>query len=200
MPFSVRLNWTCCAADAGLAAGAEHRLVALGDFGGLGDVEESFVDQPLDDLVEHLAQLALDGLVALGVAGGLAAEHLEHVGRELARVHEGLEDGLPERVHRALAVGHVVVPEGGRAAGEAALQQEVAELVEQALQVDGVGELGVVLAVGGEAHEEWITRGGKGGKAGGRAGGRTGGQAVGRSDGRTGGTARDVILSGAKEP
>ena len=163
-----------------LAAGPEHRLVALGHLRRLGDVEVALVHQPLDDLVEQLAELALDLLVLLGVAGGLAAEHLEHVGRELARVHQGLEDGLAEGVHRALAVGHVVVPERGRAAGEPALQQEVAELVEQPLQVDRVGQLGVVLGVGGEAHEllEWIMSGGREGE---RAIRRTGGQAVRRT-------------------
>ena len=32
-----------------------------------------------------------------GVAGGLAPQDLEHLGGELARVHERLEDGLAER-------------------------------------------------------------------------------------------------------
>ena len=49
-------------------------------------------------------------------------------------------------------VSHLVVPERGGPAREPRLQQEVAQLVEQRLQVDRVGELGVVLGVGGEAH------------------------------------------------
>ena len=90
---------------AGLAAGAEHATGSPGGTCGAWlDVEVALVDQPLDDLVEQLAQLALDLLVPLGVAGGLAAEHLEHVGRELARVHQRLEDRLPQRVERALAL------------------------------------------------------------------------------------------------
>ena len=40
----------------------------------------------------------------------------------------------------------------GGPTGEAALQEEVAQLVEQSLEVDRVGELGVVLGVGREAH------------------------------------------------
>jgi len=141
---------------AGLAAGAEHALVPLGDLGRLGDVEVALVDQALDDLVEQLAELLLDLLVARGVAGGLAAEDLEHVGGELPRVDQRLEDGLAEGVHGALAVGHVVVPEGGRPAGEAALEQEVGQLVQEALEVDGVGELGVVFGVRRKAHGELL--------------------------------------------
>ena len=59
---------------AGLAAGAEQGLVAGGHLGGLVDLEEALVDEALDDLVEHLGELALEVLVLRGVAGGLAAE------------------------------------------------------------------------------------------------------------------------------
>ena len=38
------------------------------------------------------------------------------------------------------------------AAGKAALEQEVAQLVEQPLEVDRIGELGMVFGVGGESH------------------------------------------------
>ena len=40
----------------------------------------------------------------------------------------------------------------GELPGEAGLEQEVAQLVEQALEIDGVRQLGVVFGVGGEAH------------------------------------------------
>ena len=40
----------------------------------------------------------------------------------------------------------------GEFAGEPRLEQEIAQLVQQALEVDRVGQLGVVLGVGGEAH------------------------------------------------
>ena len=43
----------------------------------------------------------------------------------------------------------------GESAGESRLQQEIAELVEQPLQIDRVRELGVVFGVGGEAHGVW---------------------------------------------
>ena len=75
---------------------------------------------------------------------------LEHVRGELARVHEGLEDGLAQGVHAAVGFTRLVVPEPATA--EARLQQEVTQLVEQRLQVDCVGEFGEELGVGGEAH------------------------------------------------
>ena len=68
----------------------------------------------------------------------------------------------------------------GRPARESRLQQEVAELVEQALQIDRVGELGVVLGVGGEAHDVEIMRE--------------------RVSGDVSQTCQPVILSAAKEP
>src|SRR2546421_567874 len=84
-----------------------------------------------------------------------APKLLEHLGSQLARVHERLEDRLAQRVERA--VGLLVAelaPEGVgvRASGEARLQQEVGELVEQALEVDRVDQLGQVAAVGRVPH------------------------------------------------
>ncbi len=150
MPFSVRPNCTCSRGLARLAAGTEEGLVAGGHLGRVVDLEEALVDEALDDLVEQLGELALEVLVLRGVASGLAAEHLEHLGGELARVHEGLEDGLAEGIHAPVGFAGIVVPES--AATEPRLQQEVAQLVEQRLQVDGVGEFGEELGVGGEAH------------------------------------------------
>ena len=63
------------------AARPEHRLVAGRHLRRLADVQVPLVDQALDDPVEQLAELALDLLVPLGVAGALAPEHLEHFGR-----------------------------------------------------------------------------------------------------------------------
>ncbi len=82
-----------------LAAGPEHRLIALGhlrDLGRLSHVQVAFVDQPLHDAVEQLAQVVLGLAIPLGIAGGLAAERLQHVLGELARVHERLENGLAQ--------------------------------------------------------------------------------------------------------
>jgi hypothetical protein len=136
----------------GLTAGAEHALIALGHLGGLAYVEVALVDEPLHDLVQQLAELLLQLLVALGVAGRVAPEHLEHVGGELPRVHERLQDRLPQRLERPLPLVPLVVPERRRPAGEPRLEQEIAQLVEQRLQVDRVGELGVVFGIGCEAH------------------------------------------------
>src|SRR2546426_7697893 len=51
-------------------------------------------------LVEQLPQLALEIGVPRRVAGRFAAQHLEHFGRQLSRVHERLEDRLPQGVER----------------------------------------------------------------------------------------------------
>ena len=94
MPLSVRENCTCCAASRAMPARPEYRLLPAGHLRRLGDVQISLFHEPLDDLVEQLGELSLQLGVALGVAGGFAAQHLEHVRRELARVHQGLEDRL----------------------------------------------------------------------------------------------------------
>src|SRR5207245_6925587 len=80
----------------------------------------------------------------------LFRSHLEHFRRELAGLHQRLEDGLAQRVKRAVRLVFTeLAPEGVRvrASGEARLKQEIGELVEQGLQVDRVGQLGEVAAV-----------------------------------------------------
>ena len=59
------------------------------------------------------------------------------------------EDRLAQRVHRAICSSPDVAPVGllHLAAGEARLQQKIRQLVEQRLEVDGVGHLGAELAV-----------------------------------------------------
>jgi len=141
---------------AGLSVGTEQGLVAGGHLRGIVDLEEPLVDEALDDLVEQFGELALEVLVLDRVAGGLAAEHLEHFGRKLARVHEGLQDGLAEGVHAPVGLTGIVIPEA--TAAKARLQQEVTQLVEQRLQVDGVGEFGEEFGVGGEAHWAVVSR------------------------------------------
>src|SRR2546422_487739 len=154
MPLSVRLNCTCCAASFAIPPGPNSGCWALGTRGA-SFREVALLDQALDDLVEQLGELALQVGVPLGVARGLATQRLEHLGSQLARVHERLEDRLAQRVERT--VGLLIAelaPEGVgvRASGEARLQQEVGELVEQALEVDRVDQLGQVAAVGRVPH------------------------------------------------
>src|SRR5205823_14534078 len=75
---------------------------------------------------------------------------LEHFGRELARIHERLEDRLPQGVERAIGFFLAeLAPErmGVRASGEAGLEEEVGELIEQGLEVHRIGQLGEVAAV-----------------------------------------------------
>src|SRR6266404_6478056 len=134
----------------GHPARTEHRLLAGGHLGRLGHVQVALVDQLLNDLVEQLPQLALEIGVARRVAGRFAAQHLEHFGRQLARVHERLEDRLPQSVERAVGFFLAeLAPERMRvrASGEARLEEEVGELIEQGLEVHGVGQLGEVAAV-----------------------------------------------------
>jgi hypothetical protein len=121
---------------------------APGICGGGVEVEEPLAHEPLHEVVEQLGELGLGLLVAV------AAQRLEHLGGELAAVEEGVEDRLLERVHRPVGVLAGVAPVGVRvlAAGEPALEQEVGELVEQRLEVDGVGHLGAELRVRMEAH------------------------------------------------
>jgi hypothetical protein len=109
----------------------------------------AFGDEPLHQLVEELGELGL----ALGVV--LAAQRLEHLGRELATLQERVEDRLAERVHRAVALVAELPPVIRllRPAGEPGLEQEVRELVEQRLEVDRVGEVGAELRVGVGAHD-----------------------------------------------
>src|SRR5206468_9195780 len=102
------------------------------------------------DLVEQLPQLALEIGVARRIAGGFAAQQLEHFGRELARIHERLEDRLPQGVERAIGFFLAeLAPErmGVRASGEAGLEEEVGELIEQGLEVHRIGQPGAVAAV-----------------------------------------------------
>src|SRR5881628_156918 len=132
------------------AAGAEQRLLAGGHLGRLGDVQIALVDQFLDDLVEQLGELALQVGVARGVAGRFAPQHLEHLASELPGFHQRLQDRLAQRVERPVGLVLAELPPEGmrvRASGEARLEQEVGELIEQGLEVDRVGQLGEVAAV-----------------------------------------------------
>ena len=129
---------------------ALHRLVPGRHLRRRVEVEVALVDQPLHEIVEQLGELRLRLLVAV------AAQRLEHLGRELAALHQRFEDRLPQRVERAVArlvEAHAVV-RAALAAGEAGLEQEVGELVEQRLEIDRVGHLRRELAVGVKAHGE----------------------------------------------
>src|SRR5437762_430480 len=88
--------------------------------------------------------------VSSGVTGHYAAQQLEHLWRQLARVHERLEQRLPHGAERALApLFAELAPERirVRASGQARLEKEVGELIEQGLEVDRIGQLGEVAAV-----------------------------------------------------
>ena len=137
-----------------LAARPEHRLMTLRDLWCLLDVEVALVDHPLHDLVEQLRELLLDLGIALLVARGLPPQHLEHLGRELAGFHERLENGLLQGLQGPIVLVSELPPERmpGRAAGEARLQQEVAQLIQEILEVDRIREVGDVLPVRGEFH------------------------------------------------
>src|SRR5207248_3899201 len=129
---------------------AEQRLLPRGHLGRLADVQVPLVDQLLDDFVEQLGELALEIGVAGRVARGLAAQQLEHLGRELPRVHEGLKDRLPQRIERAVGlVLAELAPEGMRvrASGEPRLQEKIGELIEQGLEIERVGQLGEVARI-----------------------------------------------------
>ena len=138
----------------GLAPGTDHRRVAGGNLGGLFCLEVPFVHEPLNDLVEHPGHVLVQ-LPALGrLRIDLAAEVLHHVLGELAGFEKGLENGLLERVHRPVAALGRFRPPGPflGSAGEPGLEQEIAQLVQQRLEVDGIAKLGGVFAVGRVSH------------------------------------------------
>src|SRR5579862_197752 len=107
------------------AAGAGDLLVPGRQRGGRFEVEVPLRDEALDDLVEHRRELLLGHLVTV------TAERLEHFGRELARLHERVEDGLLEGAERLVGIVTGLTPERVkvRAAGETRLEEEVGEVV-----------------------------------------------------------------------
>ena len=127
------------------SAGAGDGLVPRGHLRRRVDVEIALFHELGDDVVEELREL----LGALPIILAVAAQRLEHLGGELSAFHEGVEDRLAERIHRAILLLPHVVPVRTLhfAAGEAGLQEKIRELVEERLEVDGVGHLGAELAV-----------------------------------------------------
>src|SRR5207247_1009386 len=122
------------------SARPEEGLLPRRHLGRLGDVQVAVFDQLLDDLVEQLRELALQLGIPLGISGGFTPQQLEHLGGELPRLHQRLEDGLAQRVERAVRlVLTELAPEGMgvRASGEARLEEEIRELIEQGWRVDG---------------------------------------------------------------
>ena len=97
---------------ASLAAGPQHRAVSGRHARSLLGGEESLLDQPLDDPVEQLPQLPLDLPVPRFVPAGLASEEADHVGGELAGLHQGVEDRLAQSVHRPVATFRRLRPPG----------------------------------------------------------------------------------------
>jgi hypothetical protein len=110
------------------------------------ELEVALLDQSLHELVEQLRELLLAFLVAT------ATQRLEHLGTELPALHERVQDRALEGVERAIALVELHAVVRLPVAGEARLQKKVSELVEQRLQVDRVGKLRAVLAVGVAAH------------------------------------------------
>ena len=121
----------------------------------LAHVQVALLLESLDDLVEQLAELAAQLVVFRGVAGTLAAEDLQHLRRQQAGVHQRLKDGFLQPVERAVGVSLADIAPPGMLVGPAGkprLEQEVGQLVEQRLQIDGVGELRRIAGKRGVAH------------------------------------------------
>jgi hypothetical protein len=113
------------------------------------EVDEALLDQPLHQSVEELGDLPPHLLVPLPLAAQLA----QHLRGELAALDERAQERVLERVERAVLVAELA-PEGVlmRAAGEAALQQEVGEPLEQVLEVHRVGPVSAVAGIVRESH------------------------------------------------
>jgi hypothetical protein len=124
------------------ASRAEDLLVTGRHLWLLVDLEVPLRHQTLDDLVDQFRDLLFHGGIELRISGRLAAEIAQHLGCELVRLHQGLHDRLPEGIHRPVVAGILVLrPERVHVAREAALEQEIAQLLDQVLEVDLVGEL-----------------------------------------------------------
>src|SRR5690606_25419435 len=95
------------------------------------------------------------GQPSLGHFVTFAAERREHVRRELVAVYQRLENGLLQRLNGAIfLVIAELAPERVLRwpAGEARLQEEIRELLQEGLEVDRVGQLGAEPRVGVCAH------------------------------------------------
>ena len=129
-----------------VAGGARHpgRVPAQGDV--------PLVHQLPDDLVEEVGDLVQH----VGIAGTVAPEFLDHFGRQLAALHQRPQDGLFQSLDRGCILQPGPAPIGMevRPSGEAPVQEELGELFDEALQVEGVEPPLPVLGVGGEAHDE----------------------------------------------
>ena len=104
MPLSVRLNWTWWAASRAMPPGPNIGCWPPGICGGFADVEVTLFHQALDNLVEQLGQLSFQVGVPIGIAGGFAAQDLEHLRCQLTRIHQGLEDGLAQGVEGPVGI------------------------------------------------------------------------------------------------
>jgi hypothetical protein len=113
-------------------------------------IEVAFGHHPLDNLVQQPGQLGCT-LAFVVVA---SAQGLEHLGGELTAVHQGVQNRLSQRLDRMVSVFPRVTPVGmvRLTTGESRLEQEIRKLVEQGLQVDGIGHLWTELLVGVETH------------------------------------------------
>src|SRR5438876_443353 len=97
------------------------------------------IGTPSPSRCSAFVRVALQLGIPLGISGGFTPQQLEHLGGELPRLHQRLEDGLAQRVERAVRlVLTELAPEGMgvRASGEARLEEEIRELIEQGLEVD----------------------------------------------------------------
>ena len=129
------------------AARPRHRPRLVGGSWRPIDVQVALVDQPLNDVV----QKTRDSVQGLRIGLALAAQRLEHLGRELAALDQGPEDRVLQGVQavRFLRLAGVRVP---APAPEARVEQEVGEPIEELLDVQGVDEATTVLFVGDGSH------------------------------------------------
>jgi hypothetical protein len=105
------------------------------------------IDEAPHDLIEH----ARDGVHRLLVRL-TATQGFEHLGGELATLHQRPEDGVFQCVEAVrlfrLAGQRVPAP-----TAESRIEEEIRELVEELLQVQGIEEAAPVLFISGGSHD-----------------------------------------------
>ena len=110
----------------------------------------SLLDYTLDEVVQKIRDLLLDGLVTLA----LTPELVDHLGCELAALHERLEKRVLERLDGVgvLQPGPSPIGMVVRPPREPPVHQEVRQELHEVLEVQSVEPTAPILGVGRETH------------------------------------------------
>ncbi len=107
------------------------------------EAEVALLHQLLDEVVQELGDLGLN----LSVSLPLPPELLQHLGGELPALEESLEEGLLQGVQGVVVFHPGESPIGMEMGptGEPPVQEEVGQVLQEVLQVEGVEPAALVL-------------------------------------------------------